>query len=781
MSKRVSILLAFAAWFAWGCGGGGQQTSLDLGGVDQLPQEVAVDVADREPPPTPPDVQEIAADIPAPPVDVAEPEPDVIELQPDLPPDLPEPADLVDLVPEAQAEIWQPPDLPQEDVGPAYLPAKLKVDWTNLESMDMVGIKKQIVIEFPADTYMPQTAEEEAEFNKKFTVALHEYDPDLDVTTVPVAVNVTWRPITPGIHRKPALVITPKKNLLPTQPYFVAVWLGETWYERIFHTLPMWTPGYKLVELTVPKEDCDRCFPFPVKIHVFIPPEYSSADPAYDNTSIPWTNKKQRYPMLVGLHGYNGQGISMADAFGYQTLPRFSSQGVLEPTLLVLPDGTVPPEYCGAGWKWPGAGNTCYTQFMGIGAEIPNYKEFTRYSYFMAHTMTRYVAQYFRVRGMDDGGNRIDDEGNVIEYQDEADFEKLAEQGRTWHNFRRSHGITGLSGGGFAALVNAFAFADSWGVVYGLMPTTVSFFNPYAYWYADGKITQEQICNKPENVKYPYFPLGDGFWDKSMTDPLTGLARKITLNMREIWAGGKTCFWFSPPAVNNAIVVSLLCGLDITCMIDPGTDTQINPWLTDFDKYPFDGNIIFTTGTRDFEGPPPAFFDLDQQLDKRGVIHSYRYEDKGGVYHDWQSIYDQVVGRYEITWQDGTKSPGNFPGTGLLYPFTNAAFEGLGNHPFNHPTLSEFTVGALDKDRDGYLDFDYPDVPELKDYKFVEDNCPGLTNADQADSDGDGVGDACSDDDDGDGIFDANDNCPADSNPGQEDMDLDGVGDACDF
>jgi len=65
----------------------------------------------------------------------------------------------------------------------------------------------------------------------------------------------------------------------------------------------------------------------------------------------------------------------------------------------------------------------------------------------------------------------------------------------------------------------------------------------------------------------------------------------------------------------------------------------------------------------------------------------------------------------------------------------------------------------------------------------VYDNCRDVANADQADTDSDGVGDACEDGDDDadeDGVLDADDNCPGTFNPQQEDADADGVGDACD-
>ncbi len=83
----------------------------------------------------------------------------------------------------------------------------------------------------------------------------------------------------------------------------------------------------------------------------------------------------------------------------------------------------------------------------------------------------------------------------------------------------------------------------------------------------------------------------------------------------------------------------------------------------------------------------------------------------------------------------------------------------------------------------------------------VCDNCPNDGNVNQADNDGDGEGDVCDTDDDDDGILDdgdfdgsegtnpctggattdCDDNCPFVSNPDQADDDSDGVGDACIF
>ena len=65
----------------------------------------------------------------------------------------------------------------------------------------------------------------------------------------------------------------------------------------------------------------------------------------------------------------------------------------------------------------------------------------------------------------------------------------------------------------------------------------------------------------------------------------------------------------------------------------------------------------------------------------------------------------------------------------------------------------------------------------------IVDNCPYVANADQADTNDDGIGDACEDgplsDVDTDGIADVLDNCEFVPNPDQADTDHDGIGDAC--
>lgn len=77
-----------------------------------------------------------------------------------------------------------------------------------------------------------------------------------------------------------------------------------------------------------------------------------------------------------------------------------------------------------------------------------------------------------------------------------------------------------------------------------------------------------------------------------------------------------------------------------------------------------------------------------------------------------------------------------------------------------------------------YLDTDSDGIPNND--GTTTDNCPYVSNPDQSDRNGNGIGDACDGDLDGDTVVDIRDNCPATYNPSQLDSDGDGTGDDCD-
>jgi len=125
-------------------------------------------------------------------------------------------------------------------------------------------------------------------------------------------------------------------------------------------------------------------------------------------------------------------------------------------------------------------------------------------------------------------------------------------------------------------------------------------------------------------------------------------------------------------------------------------------------------------------------------------------------------VPDASGGSYGTTLTPDSDSSGWFPELG----------DGSTSEPSYGPNTGfEWFVNAdveIDPDDDQYGD-------------VSQDNCPGVANGDQANTDGaaDG-GNACDPDDDNDGDPDGADNCPLFSNPDQANADGDGAGDACD-
>jgi hypothetical protein len=91
-----------------------------------------------------------------------------------------------------------------------------------------------------------------------------------------------------------------------------------------------------------------------------------------------------------------------------------------------------------------------------------------------------------------------------------------------------------------------------------------------------------------------------------------------------------------------------------------------------------------------------------------------------------------------------------------------------------------FTDGRTLVTEGGILVYDAPPDRDADGVLDANDNCPTVPNADQRDTDGDGLGDACDPDDDNDRVADEADNCPTTANTDQQDTDGDGLGDACD-
>jgi len=102
--------------------------------------------------------------------------------------------------------------------------------------------------------------------------------------------------------------------------------------------------------------------------------------------------------------------------------------------------------------------------------------------------------------------------------------------------------------------------------------------------------------------------------------------------------------------------------------------------------------------------------------------------------------------------------------------------DALDNCPLQGPTANVpdcHDLGAI-VPNECFADADADQIPDSL------DNCFAFANADQADSDGDGVGDFCDHDLDNDDLDNTFDNCTNVPNLDQKDVDHDGLGNACD-
>ena len=166
-----------------------------------------------------------------------------------------------------------------------------------------------------------------------------------------------------------------------------------------------------------------------------------------------------------------------------------------------------------------------------------------------------------------------------------------------------------------------------------------------------------------------------------------------------------------------------------------------------------------------FEGSPTAYAGPDVVVSCAGATTS--------VLLDGGGSFDQALTINSHTWSVDGLPLGAFPTFQYDYPLGRSEVTlRVGNAAGRYDT-DTVHVTVVDDD--------------LDDFCGSEDNCPAVTNPDQADSDGDSLGDACdpcpydlSNDADGDGVCGNVDNCPTIYNPTQADPDGDGFGTPCD-
>jgi Ca2+-binding RTX toxin-like protein len=207
---------------------------------------------------------------------------------------------------------------------------------------------------------------------------------------------------------------------------------------------------------------------------------------------------------------------------------------------------------------------------------------------------------------------------------------------------------------------------------------------------------------------------------------------------------------------------------------------------------PLPGEEAQPSGPLDDRGVPGSFapgYGLETDCDRDGIPN--QYELGGGVDSDFDGIPDvcdsDSNGNGTIDGADEDYPPADPDDDDIAYSLDNCPLvsnpnqadsdeDGVGDVCDNCPNIKN--AAQEDLDEDGIGDLCDPDE-DGDGVPSTTDNCISIYNPGQEDLDGDGVGDACDSDRDGDGIREAQDNCPGVYNPGQGDADGDGIGDAC--
>lgn len=150
--------------------------------------------------------------------------------------------------------------------------------------------------------------------------------------------------------------------------------------------------------------------------------------------------------------------------------------------------------------------------------------------------------------------------------------------------------------------------------------------------------------------------------------------------------------------------------------------------------------------------------------------------DPDGVDSDGDGVTDAL----EVAFGSDPQVAGSTPSSP-----NDADFDGIADSADNCPSVSNADQADTDSDGTGNACDSTPNGDDdLDGFDNNTDNCPAIANADQTDTDADGAGDVCDStpngDDDLDGIDNNADNCPADANADQLDSDSDNIGDVCD-